>query len=139
MDTQNLNLIKDSFPSVFQHKAEIATRFYDRLFASVPEPRQMFRAEMATQKEMLASVLTTLAKASFDPEKLQDVIARLARSHAGLGITEAQFRAGETALMEALGTVMAPKLPPPALLAWQAAIRRVIAAMIDPPENEPES
>ncbi|WP_319825582.1 globin domain-containing protein [Thalassovita sp.] len=134
MNQRNLYLIRLSFPLIFLHKAEIAARFYDRLFELAPQVRRLFRADLGAQKEMLAMVLTMLAKASFDAASVQGMIARLARSHGGLGITQAQFRAGETALSEALEQVVGSKVDAETLAAWQLAVRRVIQAMIDPPE-----
>ena len=66
MPNENLELIRHSFPLIFQHKAEITTKFYEGLFRDAPELRRLFSKEMNVQKDMLVSVLTTLAKASFD-------------------------------------------------------------------------
>lgn len=134
VDLQNLERIKSSFPLIFNHKSEIAARFYDRLFRDAPEVRAMFRADMTSQKEMLATVLTILAKASFEQHKVEEIVMRLARSHSVLGISAAQFRLGEAALSEAVADVVGHQLAPDVLVAWQVAIRRVIDTMIDPPE-----
>lgn len=134
VDFQNLERIKSSFPLIFNHKSEIAARFYDRLFRDVPDVRPLFRADMSSQKEMLATVLTILAKASFEQHKVEEIVVRLARSHSALGISAAQFRLGEVALSEAVAEVVGDKMEPDILAAWQTAIRRVIDAMIDPPE-----
>lgn len=133
MENQNLDLIKQSFPLVFQRKSIIASHFYAELFRLVPEARPLFRQDMSSQKEMLATVLTTLAKASFDPERMQEVVARMAHAHDGLGITEAQLRAGERALCHAVTAVIESKVSSETLAAWHLGIRRVIDEMIAPP------
>lgn len=136
MPNENLELIRQSFPLIFQHKAEITTKFYDRLFREEPDLRQLFSKDMRAQKDMLVSVLTTLAKASFDEGSVETMIVRMARAHSGLGITPAQFQIGEETLLVALDQTVGPLLAEPTLEAWKTAVRRVIAAMIDPPTVE---
>lgn len=135
MDLQNLEHMRQSFPVMFQHKGEITRKFYHDLFRDAPETREMFGDNMGTQREMLATVLTTLAKASFKPETVQDILYRLARSHARLGLTTQQFEAGEAALHNAITSTMTGKVPVEVLTAWQTAVRRVIEAMRNPPEG----
>lgn len=135
MDVQNLEHMRQSFPVMFQHKAEISRMFYHDLFRDAPETREMFGETMGAQREMLAMALTTLAKASFKPETVQEVLNRLARSHAGLGLTQRQFKAGETALHNAITSIMTGKVDNDVLKAWQTAVRRVIEAMQNPPDD----
>ncbi|MGR1581178.1 globin domain-containing protein [Thalassobius sp. S69A] len=136
MPNENLELIRHSFPLIFQHKAEITTKFYEGLFRDAPELRRLFSKEMNVQKDMLVSVLTTLAKASFDEGLVESMIARMARVHSGLGITSGQFRTGEAALLSALDQSVGDLLSETTLDAWKTAVRRVISAMIDPPTVE---
>ena len=135
MDLQNLEHMRQSFPVMFQHKAEISQKFYQDLFRDAPETREMFGDSMGAQREMLATVLTTLAKASFKPETVQQILFRLARSHAGLGLTERQFQVGEAALHNAITSTMTGKVDDDVLKAWQTAVRRVIEAMQNPPDD----
>ena len=134
MDLKNLDHMRQSFPVMFQHKGEIARKFYHDLFRDAPETRDLFGDSMSTQREMLAMVLTTLAKASFEPGSVQQILDRLARSHAGLGLSEHQFKAGQAALHNAITSTMTGKVPPEVLIAWQVAVRRVIEAMQTPPK-----
>lgn len=134
MDERNLDLIKQSFPLVFQHKAEIASRFYEGVFRADPKMRAMFGPDLSRQKEMLAALLATMAKVSLDEESVHAIINRLARQHKGLGIKKSQFRIGEVALIDALEATLSSSLSPETMTAWRAAVQRVIEAMIHPPE-----
>lgn len=135
MNEQNLQLMRQSFPVMFQHKAEISRLFYQTLFRDAPETEAMFGDSMGTQREMLATVLTTLAKASFKPDTVSGILDRLARAHAGLGLNERQFKVGEDALIGAISTVMSGQITDEVMAAWHAAVRRVIDAMQNPPDG----
>jgi hemoglobin-like flavoprotein len=135
VDLKNLDHMRQSFPVMFQHKGKIARKFYHNLFRDAPETREMFGHNMGAQREMLATVLTTLAKASFEPATVQQILARLARSHAGLGLTKKQFEVGEVALKTAINSTMEGKVSAEVLSAWQVAVRRVVEAMQNPPDS----
>lgn len=135
MKEQTLDLMRQSFPVVFQHKAEISHHFYQLMFRDAPETRAMFSENMGEQREVMASVLTALAKTSIDPNAVQETLDRLARSHANLGLTPRQFEVGEAALRNALISTMTGKVPDEVLAAWLLAVRRVIEAMQEPPDS----
>ena len=133
MPAPSQDLIKQSFPVVFRHKSEIAGRFYELLFARQPGIRALFREDMTTQKEMIASLLCALAQVSFDQDTIPAMLERAVRSHAALGISEQQIRSAQTALSDAVDQTVGPKLTPEVLGAWHGAIRRVGDVMARPP------
>lgn len=135
MDIQHLNHMRQSFPVLFRYKAEISRKFYHTLFREAPETRELFGESMSAQREMLAMVLTTLAKASFQPDTLREVSNRLARSHSKLGLSTRQFDLAEEALRSAIVSTMHGRVSTEVLEAWKAAVRRVIQAMKHPPKD----
>lgn len=133
MSDVNFALIKSSFPMIFQKKAQIAAHFYKALFQAAPETRAMFGDDMASQKEMFATMLATLARTSLDQASLHTVVVRMTDSHRALGISPKQFRAAEAALNHALQECLGDTMSPEAFRAWRQALSRLIDGMIRAP------
>lgn len=135
MDDLAVKCLQDSFVKVFARKALLADRFYEHLFAQVPDARAMFTREMGHQREMFASMLTSSMRAMTDPEGMEEKVALLRGSHAQLGLTSAQLDAGANALMASLLEVMGDQLSDDEKSAWAKAIVLLMRAMAPPDSN----
>ncbi|MFQ5567035.1 MAG: globin, partial [Paracoccaceae bacterium] len=70
LSTAQISLIRDSF-HMLEPDAEVAEKFYDRLFEIAPELRAMFRSDMTGQGMRFMRTLRVIVQHLDEPEALQ--------------------------------------------------------------------
>jgi EAL domain-containing protein (putative c-di-GMP-specific phosphodiesterase class I)/hemoglobin-like flavoprotein len=106
LTAQDVMLVRSSFALVVPIQDDIATLFYDRVFAVAPEVRRLFAKDMSGQKLKLMALLTTCIGKLHDFPTLVPSLKQLGVRHAAYGartehyaiIGEALFRALEVGL-----------------------------------------
>jgi len=85
-------LLEESFAALAPQGAELAARFYDRLFSEYPQLTPMFEgiSIKGQQKKLLAS-LVLLVQNLHKPEVLKDYLMGLGARHVHYGVTEEQY------------------------------------------------
>ena len=78
---KQVDLIRDSFHRL-EPDAEVAEKFYDRLFEIAPELRALFRSDMTGQGMRFMRTLRVIVQDLDDPEALHPYLERLALDHA---------------------------------------------------------
>ena len=129
MDKTQRQVLEQSYVQVFARKAELATRFYDHLFAADPGLRALFSKDMFMQREMFASILVLILKHASRPETFHDLGGRLAAQHAKTGVTYAQYALAVDAFVAAMRDVLGATLLPEVEQAWQAAMQDLVSHM----------
>ena len=86
-----VRLIEESFALVAPKAQDLTRRFYERLFASHPELRAAFPADMSAQQEKLADALAMVVLAVRKPESAAPALVSLGKKHAAWGATPAQY------------------------------------------------
>lgn len=83
---------------------EVATRFYERLFAANPRIAMYFRhVPLAHQRRKLAAVLQIIARYCDDPQALGPTLIGVSAAHMNRGIGAAEMTAFCETLAEVLG------------------------------------
>ena len=118
-------LLLDSWERLQPNADRFATTFFDTLFGTDPELRQLFGgASLETQFIKFAHLLTELISVEDDPHELADRIDMIAHRYAGdsSGEHEHAFRAAITAM---LADVSVARLTPDARQWWKAGYAMV--------------
>ncbi len=130
MDAAQIRLVQESLPSIREHRAPASTNFYDNLFALAPQMKGMFRSDITGQGMRFMTTLATIADLLDEPEELSDEIDELAKAHAGLGVSAADFTPMGAALIATLGETLGDEFTPELEAAWKAAYERFAELMI---------
>ena len=130
VDAAQIRLVRESLPSIREHRVPVSMNFYDNLFALAPELRALFRSDIAGQGMRFMTTLATIADLLEAPDELSDEIDDLAKAHAGLGVKAAHFAPMGAALMATLAETLGAEFTPELEAAWHAAYDHFAALMI---------
>ena len=120
--------INASFARIAPRAGEFCAQVYDRLFASHPELRPLFRTDMVAQRRKLLGALVAIVDSLQAPERLIPLLEDLGRRHAAYGVRPDDFDAVGAALLGAVGD-FDDQLAEPGQAAWARAYARIAQAM----------
>ncbi len=102
MTPLQIDLVQDSFALIVPRRAEASAIFYQRLFASAPETRVLFKGDLVEQGRKLMQVLATIVRNLDDLGPLLDSVDYLAQRHVGYGVRDEHYALVGEALIETL-------------------------------------
>jgi pimeloyl-ACP methyl ester carboxylesterase/hemoglobin-like flavoprotein len=120
--------IAASFARVAPRADAFCVRVYDRLFASHPELRPLFPADMTAQRRKLLGALAAIVDNLQAPGRLVPLLEDLGRRHAAYGVQPDSFDAVGEALLGAIGD-FDDRFGDPIQAAWTRAYARIAQAM----------
>jgi nitric oxide dioxygenase len=129
-------VVEATLPVVAEHIEEIATRFYEHLFAGNPDllDGTFNRGNQAegTQRQALAGSVAAFATALVNtPDQLpENLLNRIAHKHASLGIRPDQYRVVHEHLFWAIGDVLGDAVTPEVAAAWDEVYWLMAFALI---------
>ena len=126
LDTQQIDALRQSGAIFRAAPDRVSAQFYATLFAAHPEIRTLFPADLSDQGRKLAATLALVVDGIEDWERLEPVLAALARRHVGYGVKPDHYEAVGTALIQTLSQAGAT---PEQTAAWQVAIGRIAGFM----------
>ena len=130
MDTDQVNLVRDSFVQIVLDTDAAARSFYDRLFELAPETRPLFRNEMITQGrhliEALARIVTGLSKL----DDMRPGLRKLAERHVDYGVEDRHYAVAGNALMYMITVHGGSALDSATIEAWKTAYALIAEVMI---------
>ena len=130
MDEATLTRLETSWNRVRHHEAELADRFYGRLFELNPPLRDLFViAEMESQGAKLTAMLHEVVNSARDPERFVALLETSGARHAGYGVVPAHYRTVGEALLWALDHTPAGRLEEGERDAWAEAYVRIARVM----------
>lgn len=97
-----VRIIRESFAKVEGQADELAQHFYAVLFTIAPDTRQLFPANMVTQRGRLLRALVHIVQMIDRPHELTPFLRQLGRDHRKFDILGQHFEAVGTALLAAL-------------------------------------
>ncbi|MFE6780411.1 globin domain-containing protein [Streptomyces sp. NPDC057702] len=124
LSPKSADTVRATLPAVRASLDDIATRFYERLFAAHPELlRDLFnRGNQAngTQRQALAGALAAYAATLVeDPSATPDeLLGRIAHKHTSLGVTRPQYAIVHTHLFAAIVEVLGEAVTAEVAAAW---------------------
>ena len=118
------------FDSLGDRRRELGRHFYDHLFASHPELRRLFPADMAGQQQKLEDALDLVVHRLAGRDTLVPILEDLGRRHADYGVLPEHFEAAGTQLLATLQALSGPAWGEPLRRAWAHAYDRVAHVIV---------
>jgi len=130
MDTDHVNLVRDSFVQIVLDTDAAARLFYDRLFELAPDTRPLFRNDMTEQGrhliEMLGKIVTGLSKL----DVMLPGLRKLAERHVDYGVEDRHYAVAGNALIHMVTAHGSPGIDSSTLAAWKMAYALIADTMI---------
>jgi hemoglobin-like flavoprotein len=100
MNSEQKRIVRETWKRVVPIADTAAKLFYDRLFATDPTTRPLFKSEnLAEQRRKLVQVLSLAVQGLDQLDNLIPVVADLGRRHAAYGVTAAHYQSVGDALL----------------------------------------
>lgn len=129
-----VGIVQNTFKRIAPQAAETSRIFYDELFRTSPELRDLFPQDMSAHKskfvQMLAGVVRSLDQISTISEEIVD----LGRRHMSYDVEEEHYAVVGQALLWTLSRVLGPEFTPEARDAWQSTYEMIARVMQEGPE-----
>jgi len=130
MDRMEAALVQSSFAEVKPISDRAAALFYGRLFEIAPQVKPLFKGDMAEQGRKLMATLAYVVNGLRDLPSILPAASRLAKQHAGYGVTPEHYAPVGAALLWTLEQGLGPKWAPAAETAWTKAYVTLSGFMI---------
>lgn len=126
----DIALIRHSFAAAAADPAALAAAFYRHLFATQPDLRSMFGADLGPQQGKLASMLAAVVAGLHDWPAIEAGVEALGRRHRAYGVRAEHYPPVGAALVAALSEQAGRPLDTATRTAWGRAFAQLAAAMI---------
>jgi len=130
MDTDQVNLVRDSFVQIVLDSDAAARSFYDRLFELAPETRPLFRNEMITQGRHLIEALGRIVTGLSKLDDMRPGLRKLAERHVDYGVEDRHYAVAGNALMYMITVHGDSALDSATIEAWKTAYALIAEVMI---------
>ena len=137
MNTQQIQLVQESFAKVRPIADLAAETFYQRLFEIAPSYRSMFKGDMRKQGAMLMSTLGLAVGSLNNLETIIPAVQSLGRRHAGYGVTAEHYQPVAEAFLWTLEHYLGDAFTPELKEAWVMAYTTLATVMIEASEAVP--
>ena len=129
MTPQQIALVQSSFKYVAPIASNAADLFYDRLFETAPEVRQLFPGDLSGQEVKLMAMITTAVKNLQQLETILPTIRQLGERHTAYGVSADHYAPVGAALLWTLEQALGPAFTPDVKAAWSDAYSAIAGAM----------
>ncbi|MCA9311260.1 MAG: hypothetical protein KDA21_08650 [Phycisphaerales bacterium] len=131
MNAARIQRIQSSFDYLAPRADELVERFYATLFATHPEVRSMFPADMNDQRQKLKASIALVVRNVARFEELTPALEQMGARHADYGVLPAHYPIVRDTLLgvmaEMAGDVWTAQLTED----WSAALNAVAGVMIN--------
>ena len=129
MDPQQIALVKTSFAAATAQPGALARAFYEQLFATAPELRELFTSDPVGQQRKLTDELRAIVDLLDHVDQLVVRTSDLGMRHVAYGARAEHYDLVGVVLVGALEAVLGSGLTPEAASAWRFAYNLVAEAM----------
>lgn len=129
MDQEQQHLVKTSFAKVAPIADTAAATFYDRLFATDPTLRRLFKGDMVVQGRLLMTMIETAVENVHQLDQILPAVRDLGRRHAGYGVKAADYDTVAGALLGTLEQALGSEFTPAVRDAWVAYYQTLAGEM----------
>lgn len=130
MDTDQLNLVRDSFIQIVLDTDAAARSFYSRLFELAPETRPLFRTDMVEQGRHLIEALGRIVTGLSRLDVMLPGLCKLAERHVDYGVEDRHYAVAGDALMRMVTVHGGPAIDSTTMEAWKTAYALIAEVMI---------
>jgi class 3 adenylate cyclase/hemoglobin-like flavoprotein len=128
-------LVQSSFDRISTRSHEFGERFYAILFELNPELRPLFDNDLAVQKKMLVSMLSSLVKGLNRMQEIAGGLRELGKRHRGYHVSRADYDKVARALLRTLEEFLGGDFTPEIRHAWVALYGEIAETMIEAAED----
>ena len=130
MTSEQIALVRSSWPLVSADADTLTSNFYERLFEIDPASALLFAGvDMGAQRKKVAQSLSVVVTVLDDPDRLFPALAALAKRHATYGVTGHHFASVGEALLGALAASLPGAFTRELRDAWAEAYALVASVM----------
>ena len=131
MTPHQIALVQQSFTKMLPIRETAAALFYERLFATDPSTRPLFRSDMVAQGGKLMAAIATVVRSLDHLEPMMDRIRALARRHVGYGVRDTHYASVGAALLWTLEQGLGDEFTAEVRDAWAAAYQMLSSTMME--------
>jgi nitric oxide dioxygenase len=121
MSPKQIELVQQSWTSVWRIADTAAQLFYNRLFEIDPSLRKLFKRDLEQQGRQLMRMIDVAVSSLSRLEALVPKVEALGRRHAGYGVTDAHYGTVAEALLWTLERGLGEAFVPEVREAWTRA------------------
>jgi hemoglobin-like flavoprotein len=129
VDQEQQTLVRASFARVTPMADTAASMFYDRLFATDPALRPLFKGDMAAQGKLLMTMIATAVENLHQLDQILPEVRELGQRHAGYGVKAADYDTVAGALLGTLEEALGAEFTPAVRAAWVACYQTLAGEM----------
>ena len=130
MDQEQQHLVRTSFAKVAPIADTVAAMFYERLFATDPTLRSLFKGDKTVQRGLLMTMIeTAVENVHLLLDQMLPAVRDLRRRHAGYSIKTADYDTVAGALLGTLEQALGPEFNPAVRDAWVAYYQTLAGEM----------
>jgi hemoglobin-like flavoprotein len=131
MDQEQQHLVRASFAKVAPIADTAAAMFHERLFATDPTLRPLFKGDMVGQGRLLITMIETAVENvhQLDQILILPAVRDLGRRHAGYGVKAADYDTVAGALLGTLQQALGSEFTPAVRDAWVAYYQTLAGEM----------
>lgn len=129
MNTQQIELVQQTFALAAPHSNEVASRFYQRLFDLDPTLRSLFAGDLTHQGEKLMTVLAFAVRGLHQPATIIDAVRQLGVRHVQYGVQPQHYQTVGEALLWTLAQHFGNAFTQDVCEAWTAAYQLLAGVM----------
>jgi len=129
LDSDQIARIRRGFSAAASDADCFTAAFYERLFELAPTLRQLFPADLSSQRDKLKHMLAVLVADLDRPGALAPALAKLGDRHRSYGVVRADFMVVGKALIDTLGSHLEEQFSPADRSAWAELYTRITAIM----------
>ncbi len=130
MTPDQIKAIQESFGKVAPISEQAAALFYDRLFATAPAVRPLFKGDMKEQGRKLMATLAVVVNGLSNLQSILPAASALAKRHVDYGVKAADYEPVGAALLFTLERGLGADWTPQLAAAWTAAYATLSEFMI---------
>jgi hemoglobin-like flavoprotein len=135
MNTEQVQLVRDSLVDVRPLADQIAESFYAHMFEIAPHLRKLFTGNMKTQGTMLMTSLELAVSSLDDMESILPSVQALGERHVSYGVRKEYYPYAKESFLWALEKHLKAEFTPPLKGAWSEAFDTLIDVMSNSSNN----
>jgi hemoglobin-like flavoprotein len=130
MNQETITIVQSSWQKVLPAAPQAGMFFYENLFAADPGLKPLFKGNIATQSQMLMTMIDAAVGKLNDLEALVPVLQQLAKRHVAYGAQEAHYATVGSALLKTLEQGLGNAFTPDVKAAWTDVYGVMASVMI---------
>ena len=130
MNTEQMQLVRNSLVHVRPMADKIAESFYSHLFEIAPHLRKLFTGNMKTQGAMLMTSLELAVSSLDDMEGILPSVQALGERHTTYGVKKEYYPYAKESFLWSLEKHLGEEFTPAVKSAWSESFDTLIGAMV---------